>query len=61
EAMESRAWGAIQKRTNLYILKIERADLVLFLVSVSILIIGVYLRLNVGLPSFSDLFGLGTA
>ncbi len=55
EAMESRAWGAIKKRTNLYVLKIRRADILLVLFSILILIIGAYIRLYVSLPSFSDI------
>jgi len=54
EAMESRAWGAIKKRTNLYVLKIKRADYLLVLISILILIAGVYVRLFVHVPSFSD-------
>ncbi|UCE29633.1 MAG: energy-coupling factor transporter transmembrane protein EcfT [Candidatus Bathyarchaeota archaeon] len=42
EAMESRAWGATEKRTNLYVLKIERGDCILILISALILIIAVY-------------------
>ncbi len=58
EAMESRAWGAIKKRTNLYVLKIRRADILLVLFSILILIIGAYIRLYVSLPSFSDILTL---
>jgi len=54
EAMESRAWGAIEKRTNLYVLKIMRTDFLLILISIIILIVGVYIRFYVALPSFSD-------
>lgn len=53
EAMESRAWGAIKKRTNLYVLKIGKADYLLILISISILIIGIYIRYYVSVPSFS--------
>jgi len=53
EAMESRAWGAIKKRTNLYVLKIGKADYLLILISISILIIGIYIRYYVSIPSFS--------
>ena len=55
EAMESRAWGAIEKRTNLYVLKIRRADYLLILISIFILIISVYIRYYVPVPLFSDL------
>ena len=42
EAMESRAWGATEKRTNLYVLKVKRGDYLLALISVLILIFAVY-------------------
>ncbi|NIM98365.1 MAG: energy-coupling factor transporter transmembrane protein EcfT, partial [candidate division Zixibacteria bacterium] len=29
EAMESRAWGASEKRTNLYVLKLKKGDYLL--------------------------------
>ncbi|MEM2047883.1 MAG: energy-coupling factor transporter transmembrane component T [Candidatus Jordarchaeales archaeon] len=54
EAMESRAWGAIKKRTNLYVLKIRRGDYLLILTSVLIVVVGVYVRFYVPLPSLSD-------
>ncbi len=54
EAMESRAWGAIKKRTNLYVLKIKRGDYLLMLISVCILIVCICIRLYVPIPSFSD-------
>jgi energy-coupling factor transport system permease protein len=47
EAMESRAWGATKNRTNLYVLKMRRADLVLVAVTVGILAVAVYIRLFV--------------
>ncbi|UCH31587.1 MAG: energy-coupling factor transporter transmembrane protein EcfT [Candidatus Bathyarchaeota archaeon] len=55
EAMESRAWGAIEKRTNLYVLKMKAGDYLLIAISVSILILGIYLRLHAFIPSLSDL------
>jgi energy-coupling factor transport system permease protein len=42
EAMESRAWGATEKRTNLYVLEMERGDYILILISVLILTFAVY-------------------
>lgn len=54
EAMESRAWGAIGERTNLYVLKIRAGDCLLILISFIILISGVYIRLYVFIPSLSD-------
>ena len=44
EAMESRAWGASEKRTNLYILRMKRADFILAIVSILMLIVAFYLR-----------------
>jgi len=38
EAMESRAWGATEKRTNLYVLKMKSADYTLIAVSIGMLI-----------------------
>jgi energy-coupling factor transport system permease protein len=55
EAMESRAWGAIKKRTNLYVLKIGRGDYALTLVSIAILLVGSYIRLYSSVPTFLDL------
>jgi energy-coupling factor transport system permease protein len=55
EAMESRAWGAIKKRTNLYALRIRKADLLLISISVLILVVGLYARFYVPTPSLTDL------
>jgi energy-coupling factor transport system permease protein len=55
EAMESRAWGAIDKRTNLYVLRIRRPDYLLIIISILMLLAGLYIRFNVSVPSFSDL------
>jgi energy-coupling factor transport system permease protein len=55
EAMESRAWGATKKRTNLYVLKMKRADYVLLALSISMLILGIYVRLFVPIPSLTTL------
>jgi len=54
EAMESRAWGAIEKRTNLYVLRLKRTDYFLILFSILTLIIGIYIRMYVVIPTFSD-------
>jgi len=43
EAMESRAWGATDKRTNLYVLKIKRGDYILAMISICMLILAVYI------------------
>ncbi len=58
EAMESRAWGASEKRTNLYRLKLKRADYLLVLGSVLMLIVAVYVFLYVSIPSLTTLLGL---
>jgi len=58
EAMESRAWGAIKKRTNLYELKTKKGDYILLLLTVAILIFSVYVRLYVPIPSFTSLLKL---
>jgi len=57
EAMESRAWGATKKRTNLYVLKMHRGDLILILITVGILATAIYVRLYVMIPSFNELLG----
>ncbi len=58
EAMESRAWGASEKRTNLYVLKLKRADYILATISVLMLIIAIYLRLYIPIPSLTTLLSL---
>ena len=44
EAMESRAWGATKKRTNLYLLRLHKGDYALLAITISILAISVYIR-----------------
>jgi energy-coupling factor transport system permease protein len=56
EAMESRAWGATKKRTNLYALKLHRGDFVLLVINVAVLAVAIYVRLYVPVPSLSQLF-----
>jgi len=58
EAMESRAWGATEKRTNLYVLKMRGGDYALALTSLSMLIIAVYIRLYIPIPSITTLVHL---
>lgn len=53
EAMESRAWGATNKRTNLYTLKMKLGDYVLIVLSILLLAIGVYVHLYVSIPPLS--------
>jgi len=55
EAMESRAWGATKKRTNLYVLKMHRGDLVLIGITAGILAIAICVRLFVWIPSLNQL------
>jgi energy-coupling factor transport system permease protein len=56
EAMESRAWGATKKRTNLYVLKMHKNDFALIAITIGILITAIYIRLYIAIPSLSDLF-----
>jgi len=56
EAMESRAWGAVKKRTNLYALTLHRGDFVLLAITVGVLSLAIYVRLFVQLPTLSQFF-----
>ena len=56
EAMESRAWGATKKRTNLYGLTLHRGDFVLLSITVAILVVAVYVWLFVPVPTLNKLF-----
>jgi len=44
EAMESRAWGASKKRTNLYVLKMREGDWMLIIISIILLATAIYVR-----------------
>jgi energy-coupling factor transport system permease protein len=55
EAMESRAWGASKKRTNLYVLKLKRPDYILTIISILMLITAVYIRLYISIPTLVTL------
>ncbi|MCL6577942.1 MAG: energy-coupling factor transporter transmembrane protein EcfT [Candidatus Bathyarchaeota archaeon] len=57
EAMESRAWGATKKRTNLYVLKMHRGDIILIALTILILAIAIYVRLFYKIPSLNQLLG----
>ncbi len=57
EAMESRAWGATENRTNLYVLKMHKGDFVLIAVTILILAVAIYIRLFFGIPSLNELLG----
>lgn len=56
ETMESRGWGAVKKRTNLYVLKMKAGDWLLIVLSISLLASVVYVRYFVPLPSLTMLF-----
>lgn len=55
EAMESRAWGATKKRTNLYVLKMHRGDFVLIGITIGIIATAIYTRLYVTIPTLTQL------
>jgi energy-coupling factor transport system permease protein len=55
EAMESRAWGATKKRTNLYVLRMHKGDVALVGLTILLLAATVYVRLCVHIPSMFDL------
>lgn len=56
EAMESRAWGATKKRTNLYILKMGRGDFVLAAIIIGILVAAISMRLYLHVPRLEEVF-----
>jgi energy-coupling factor transport system permease protein len=55
EAMESRAWGATKKRTNLYVLRMHRGDFALIAITIAILAAAIYVRLYVHIPMLYDI------
>jgi energy-coupling factor transport system permease protein len=46
EAMESRAWGATKKRTNLYALKLHRGDFILLAITIVLIVLTAYFWLS---------------
>jgi energy-coupling factor transport system permease protein len=54
EAMESRAWGATKKRTNLYALKLRCGDFALLAITIGVLAVAIYVRLYISLPTLSQ-------
>ncbi len=54
EAMESRAFGASKKRTNLYSLKIRAADIATISLSLLVLVVAVYAHFVVPLPTIQS-------
>jgi energy-coupling factor transport system permease protein len=55
EAMESRAWGATKKRTNLYVLRMHKGDAIMVAITFGILAAAIYVRLYVEIPSVNSL------
>jgi energy-coupling factor transport system permease protein len=55
EAMESRAWGATKKRTNLYVLKMHKGDAALITITIGIIVTAILVRIYLPIPSVTDL------
>ncbi len=55
EAMESRAWGSTENRTNLYVLQMKRADYSLIMISILMIAFAVYVWLVIPIPSITTL------
>lgn len=55
EAMESRAWGATKKRTNLYVLKMHKGDVALIGVTIAVLVTAIYVRVFLPIPTLTNL------
>jgi energy-coupling factor transporter transmembrane protein EcfT len=53
--MESRAWGATKKRTNLYLLKLHKGDYGLVAITGGILAVAVYIHFFVSIPTIASL------
>lgn len=58
ETMESRAWGANRKRTNLYVLKAGRKDYYLILISILILAVSIYVSMFFQIPSVTQILSI---
>ncbi|MCW4030040.1 MAG: energy-coupling factor transporter transmembrane protein EcfT [Candidatus Bathyarchaeota archaeon] len=57
EAMESRAWGAVKRRTNLYALKLHLGDYLLLALSIGILIVAIYsFVMAIPIPTITSFF-----
>jgi len=56
EAMESRAWGATKKRTNLYLLQLHKGDFILILITAIVLAVSIYARFFLAIPMLSGGF-----
>ncbi|MEM2385372.1 MAG: energy-coupling factor transporter transmembrane component T, partial [Candidatus Bathyarchaeia archaeon] len=59
EAMESRAWGATKKRTNLYVLKLRCGDYLFAVMTVGILVTAILIRLYLHIPRLEEIL-MGT-
>ncbi|NLE05907.1 MAG: energy-coupling factor transporter transmembrane protein EcfT [Crenarchaeota archaeon] len=57
EAMESRAWGATKRRSNLFSLKLQKRDYILLMIVIGILIITIYTSLYIQVPNIRGFFG----
>jgi energy-coupling factor transport system permease protein len=55
EAMESRAWGASRKRTNIYVLKMNMRDYIFILISIVMLAFSIYVWLYIKIPSITQI------
>jgi len=55
EAMESRAWGATEKRTNLYVLKLRSTDYALALISILALVLAILVWRFIPIPTLNTL------
>ena len=55
EAMESRAWGATKKRTNLYLLRLHKGDFALLSITAGIIAAAVYVHFFVVIPTIASL------
>jgi energy-coupling factor transport system permease protein len=56
EAMESRAWGATKKRTNLYALRLHKGDYALIFITALVLAVTIYVYFFVHIPLISSFF-----
>lgn len=56
EAMESRAWGASKKRTNLYVLRLHKGDYALLAISIGVLVAAIYMFFYVNIPTIASFF-----
>ncbi|MEM2103470.1 MAG: energy-coupling factor transporter transmembrane component T [Candidatus Bathyarchaeia archaeon] len=55
EAMESRGWGAAEKRTNLYVLKMRRGDLIFAAITLGILATAIFIRICFRVPRLEEI------